>query len=357
MPPKAASKKRPRAESGAAETGPAPIKFLSPGLKPDTRLMVFEQEFHVHSTILKLHSNYFRQFLDSPDKTGAPASALFQYEYVSVVDEDGTWALESTEKATIVSGRSIAKGTTPTTETEAFRKLLCAMYNRPYEIGASHELMAVTRLADFYCALPIVSATLTGALLGSPMFKIGEHGLYDFPEIAPALIFQAQKLRHRVLFRECFIHVVSNWANMSPDHKKIKSDPVITPLVKDGYIKLCKDVLDVSQRILYCAARSPPDRRWQPPDFEDMYLVAPEQNAVYYRSLERYFDDTHDWDRLKLYSGMKDLRIAVYNLLKNNLVLDQTGSRGPGYDTYTWQLLCSDIADDDMPWDASQTDW
>ncbi|TVY31530.1 hypothetical protein LSUB1_G008456 [Lachnellula subtilissima] len=98
MPPKAASKKRPRAESSAADTKPAPFISLSPGLKPDTRLRVFEQEFHVHSTILKLHSNYFRRFLDSPDKTGALASPLFQYEYVSVVDEDRTWALYPIQK-------------------------------------------------------------------------------------------------------------------------------------------------------------------------------------------------------------------------------------------------------------------
>jgi hypothetical protein len=89
MPPKAASRKRPRAETIAVEKGPAPFIFVSPGLKPDTRLKVFKQEFHVHSLILKLHSNFFRKFLDSPDKPNGPASPHFQYEYVSVVDDDG----------------------------------------------------------------------------------------------------------------------------------------------------------------------------------------------------------------------------------------------------------------------------
>src|SRR6187402_2341564 len=52
----------------------SPIVFHTPGLKPDVRLMVFDEEFHVHSVLLKLHSAFFRKFLDSPDKyppTGA----------------------------------------------------------------------------------------------------------------------------------------------------------------------------------------------------------------------------------------------------------------------------------------------
>lgn len=75
-----------------------PIVFKSPGLKPDTSLKVFDQEFQVHSTILKLHSVFFRTFLDSADKTPAPASAIFKYNYVSAVDDDGTWGLEAASK-------------------------------------------------------------------------------------------------------------------------------------------------------------------------------------------------------------------------------------------------------------------
>jgi BTB/POZ domain len=72
-----------------------PIVFHSPGLKPDVRLTVFKQEFHVHSVILKLHSNSFRKFLDSPQKEAVPASSPFKYDYISVFDDDDiTWGLE-----------------------------------------------------------------------------------------------------------------------------------------------------------------------------------------------------------------------------------------------------------------------
>lgn len=44
-------------------------------------------------------------------------------------------------------------------ELQIFRKLLCAFYNRPCKINSVAELKDITGLADFYYALPIVSAT------------------------------------------------------------------------------------------------------------------------------------------------------------------------------------------------------
>src|SRR5690349_18589164 len=43
-----------------------PIMFSIPSEpKPDTMLQVFEQPFHFSSTALKMHSAFFRKFLDS----------------------------------------------------------------------------------------------------------------------------------------------------------------------------------------------------------------------------------------------------------------------------------------------------
>lgn len=72
--------------------------FTLAGFTADVRRLVFEQEYHVHSVILKLFSAYFRKFLDSPDKPGKPASASFQYEYATAPDDDETWALEPANK-------------------------------------------------------------------------------------------------------------------------------------------------------------------------------------------------------------------------------------------------------------------
>ncbi|MCC9493065.1 BTB/POZ domain-containing protein, partial [Campylobacter jejuni] len=63
--------------------------------KPDVRLCVFDAEFHVHSEVLKFHSQFFRAFLDSPDKVGTPASFdVFKYTWVTKMDDDGKgWSL------------------------------------------------------------------------------------------------------------------------------------------------------------------------------------------------------------------------------------------------------------------------
>jgi hypothetical protein len=73
----------------------SPIIFQSPGLKADVRLVVLDQEFHVHSVLLKLHWAFFRKFLDSPDKisTISGSASGIHYEWLTKVDDDGTWHL------------------------------------------------------------------------------------------------------------------------------------------------------------------------------------------------------------------------------------------------------------------------
>jgi lipocalin len=71
-----------------------PISFATAGIKPDTSITVFDQAFHVYSLFLKIHSTFFRKFLDSPEKKGnTSTNPAFQYEWVTKVDDDGTWSL------------------------------------------------------------------------------------------------------------------------------------------------------------------------------------------------------------------------------------------------------------------------
>jgi hypothetical protein len=58
----------------------APIIFKQARLgAQDTYLTVFNQEFHVHSMLLKLHSAFFGKFLGSPDKVNATMPKGFKY--------------------------------------------------------------------------------------------------------------------------------------------------------------------------------------------------------------------------------------------------------------------------------------
>lgn len=117
-----------------AEAPMQPIIFKFPGLKVDTRLKVFGQEYHVHSHILKLYSAFFRTFLDSPDKTPAPASALFRYEYVSVVDDDGTWGLEVALKRDDQNAVPEEAGNSPTPSESVSQPKVCNVWSNSRNI-------------------------------------------------------------------------------------------------------------------------------------------------------------------------------------------------------------------------------
>jgi hypothetical protein len=71
----------------------SPVVFQLATHAPDVNLKVFDDlELHAHSTILQKHSAFFRTFMDSPDKQ-VPLTGEWKYEWVSVVDDDGTWSL------------------------------------------------------------------------------------------------------------------------------------------------------------------------------------------------------------------------------------------------------------------------
>ena len=78
-----------------------PIIFKSPGMEPDTYFKVFNQEFHVTSIVLKLHSSFFRAFLD-PRGGKLPKSTqpAFTSEWFTRIDDDdgGKWGLSSDHK-------------------------------------------------------------------------------------------------------------------------------------------------------------------------------------------------------------------------------------------------------------------
>jgi hypothetical protein len=68
--------------------------FKLPGLELDTKLTVFDDEYHVHLIVLKVNSSFFRTFLESADKDGSAASSTtasgrFKYESFGIIDDDG----------------------------------------------------------------------------------------------------------------------------------------------------------------------------------------------------------------------------------------------------------------------------
>jgi hypothetical protein len=84
----------------------------------------------------------------------------------------------------------------------AFHDLLEVIYRQYFFLYSTDQLDRITKLADYYCALPVLSKALSGTLLDSHNFM-----LYIASD-AFSLIKIAAKLQSSILFRECVIHLL-----------------------------------------------------------------------------------------------------------------------------------------------------
>ncbi|TVY41344.1 hypothetical protein LOCC1_G005649 [Lachnellula occidentalis] len=329
--------------AAVAASPPTPIVFQSPGLQPDVRLMVFDQEFHVHSVILKLYSAFFRKFLDSPDKVAAVEAAStgtlrpaqwsaptkFKYEWFTQLDQDaesaegGNWHLVAASSTSNEPTRPIDlsqfKGN-KSYQSRVFEKLLCAMYLKPYIIEGYVELATMTDLADYYCALPILSRTLDSAFF-------------------------------KVLRLESLVWVLGPWGN---EQWKNLQDPKLKKIAKIARYGLSHKISKAQEALTKEIALSGDEGLQSLMDtMQELALGAWEDGAAlsmprYFQQLQKYKEDGN------VVIGNDD---AYYLdlLLKSELVLEQQYQAGTelAFDHF----LCVSIDDEDLPWDITEMDW
>ncbi|CZR63412.1 uncharacterized protein PAC_13309 [Phialocephala subalpina] len=269
-------------------------------------------------------------FLDSADKAGKPSSHSFRYEYTSVVDVKGLDNTDTVEWSLQPTGESLSF---PFDEKDAaklrtdvgiarslFQKPITVMYNRPYTITFWTELRLITSFADYYCALPILSATLNGALIGSPLFHLDDDGTggtrSEFGNNAHQIILIALKLRykHAELTRLVTEEYDRNCRTQSP------LCSMFSGILVAGEIKYGKEM----------SPYRPPARS---PNF-------------FRKLLSPGFAK----------SEPSELKTSLKAVMVNNLVLDKSGC-GAGEGPYLTYLLCANIKDEDLPWDRDEVDW
>jgi len=89
--------------------------------------------------------------------------------------------------------KALANGSSEQFEISAMQNILCAVYNKPYVIASYAEFANIVRLADFYCALPMVSSSLYTVLWNSPEF------IEQILAFADSVLRLSKKLRHPIL--------------------------------------------------------------------------------------------------------------------------------------------------------------
>jgi len=130
-------------------------------------------------------------------------------------------------------------------QAEMFEKLLSSVYLRPYSIDSIPELTNLTDMADYYWMLPIVSHTLSNALLNSQESFIKEI------KTDPCAVFEAAaKLRHKVLFREALVWVVSDWRHPAFKEEGGLSNPRLRQVARCVYGEIAIMVSRSTSKIL-----------------------------------------------------------------------------------------------------------
>ncbi|TVY78171.1 hypothetical protein LSUE1_G004186 [Lachnellula suecica] len=327
----------------APPASPAPIVYAL----PDMSIQVFSQTFHVNSSILKVHSAYFRTFLDSPDKVSqSDPDSEFKYEWVTHVDSDGkNWSITAKEKALPEAQNEPFVGDEQL-QIVAFTALLSALNCLPMEIQNARQLCLVTEMADYCRVLPVVSNALYSAIFGNTRF------VADIPENSIALLEAALKLRNKPLFRDCFIHVLG--PSNEPRCLDLENED-LKELCRAAFMQLIHDLNVLHSEILELELADCDGfatavfnvKKSKPTSFinSDRNMIKP----YYYRAIYEVVPK-------KPKTGTK-IRDSFAKLLANKLVLDRTKYLQSEEGKYTNSFLHFELADEDFPWDDSERSW
>ncbi|KAH7403259.1 hypothetical protein BKA64DRAFT_641261 [Cadophora sp. MPI-SDFR-AT-0126] len=348
-----------------------PIMFTTPGFQPDVRLVVFDQELHVHSILLKLYSAYFRKFLDSPDKTPKVANAFpigtaveenLRPAATSQVSYNGIWYLTAAKSDTANSIQSAVFSGDESLEIKAFEILLSAIYLKPYVIDSGELFLSLTQLADFYCALPVISRTLDMAFHISPEF------IKDIPRFRCKVFTAVAKLKNKLLFRESLIWVVGPWSE--PAYNTL-DNPRLKKIARAAWAEVAAKISEIHCQLTQDIGE----------EAQALTVDTPAYFRSFYRILKRSPFDIDD----EFLDDIRDNEVAtlIASLLKSNLVLNRdalesgTGSDlfppyylgvedgipldefSPNYPQANMEdhFLCVEIDDEDLPWDVNETDF
>ena len=122
------------------------------------------------------------------------------------------------------------------------------MYGVPYELSNAKELLAMTALARFYGALPVLSRSLLAPLLRSESF------VYSMESSTLQLVVAAKELRHVELFKDCLLLSVGPWNKRYGITEQKFEDPLLTQLVSSVLSKITLMVCNAQHALVSAMA-------------------------------------------------------------------------------------------------------
>ncbi|KAL5314646.1 hypothetical protein ACEPPN_017289 [Leptodophora sp. 'Broadleaf-Isolate-01'] len=286
-----------------------------------------------------MNSAFFFKFLDSPNKQLSNATNVgsFKYEWDTVVDKEGSWALQAASSIQASYNHAEALKGDKDTHTGLFHKFLSAIHGEPYKLVSVTELGSLTDMADHYCALPAFSKSVLPPLL-ERQFNIKDHAI--------PLITIAVKLRHEILFQEAALFLAGDWTPIPRVKLFITQlDPRTVRAVEASRRATGLLVLDALQELLRIKNKIPivdsQLSRMRHPTVTLPYVFS----CIYYNCNKADVDEDCV---IKVLEGLMESRLRL-----------QSVSIPPraGEGCYKNYFLCSKVADEDLPWDRTPKDF
>jgi hypothetical protein len=219
-------------------------------------------------------------------------------------------------------------------ETQAFKNLLHAIYNESYRLEDTEQLCLMTKLADYYFALPALSKSLMRPLMASNI-NIASDAFY--------LIEAAAKLRHSPLYKDCIIYLAGRWKNdwlTGDEFYQLDGPSHHVALSKRN--EIYRSIAD-AQRLIFHIERAFPRIQAikRSLTLQDPFLLP----GYYHRLSDASYEDR---DRADTEDFPSCLHNAVSPLVKDNLFFKQ--HYGPGDDLYENYFLCAYVDLGELPW-------
>ncbi|KAH7403257.1 hypothetical protein BKA64DRAFT_641259 [Cadophora sp. MPI-SDFR-AT-0126] len=327
------------------------IIFTTLKNEPNTRLFVFNQEFHVFAEPLRMNSAFFERAFDPSNGIELSSSSpLFKSDWYTSLDKDVGWVLTpGSQKHDKDEDFTISKGKR-SQEQKAFNNILCAIFNREYQVSNAAELNSMVTQAAYYGALPVVSNSLTG-----PLYTSSELLSTDFD--ATTLLESAYKLRHKALFRECFIYVLGPWSN--PQYKKLLDGPLFK-LADTAYKRMEMHIMKIHMDMFQLASNCPPDSdefiNGGTEYVQHLLGLAPKCVSDEGRIImPKFFRSCMTAAARKYPEPHDEVKKMLGRFLQNRLVLLKDAVSGVGeFEDY---FLHFTIPDRMLPWDVNEITW
>lgn len=224
---------------------------------------------------------------------------------------------------------------------KTFEAFLQALYAKPWDIPDIASLQLLIDFADYYCALPVISRSLSNVLLHGTIRSAIR--FWNVSQL-PTLLNLSYKLRHRELFSDSVVAM----AGKREDFRHTWRSPVTWNM----HHEILRCISKVSEEIDTIVSRVHQSVMGQFSDNVTIRRVLAE--ITQFDSLPEYYGNLFEQESEGDNFGIRE---AIKPMLSKNLVLDPSEDE-PGRDGFYLDFfLCGRLEETDLPWDPTQEDW